>query len=279
MEPLAPRGGSHGSAGRGGVAPLFDSHAHVDGAEFDADRGEVLARALAAGVTRLVCIGSGADVATAERALALAQAPAQGPEIWATVGIHPHDVAKMTEATWIRIEELAGAPRVVGIGETGLDYFYDHSPRDAQRAAFERFVALAHRARLPIVCHIRDAHEDARSILAAGQAAAARTVIHCFTGTAEDAKKYVDMGIYLSFSGIVTFKTAGELRAAARLVPLDRLMLETDCPYLAPIPHRGKRNEPARVRSTAEVLAAERGIPFEALARATSENAARFYAL
>jgi len=257
---------------------LFDSHAHVDSSEFDADRAEVLARAHAAGVRRLVCIGSGRDIATAERAVAFAATP--GPlEVWATVGIHPHDVGHMTEADWTRLGELARAPRVVAIGETGLDYHYDHSPRDAQRAAFARFIELARDAEQPVVCHVRDAHQDARAILAAGRAAELGCVIHCFTGTPADADAYVAMGIDISFSGIVTFKTAGDLREAARRVPLDRLLVETDCPYLAPLPLRGKRNEPAYIQHTVELLAGLRGMSAQELAQVTADNAARFYRL
>jgi TatD DNase family protein len=260
---------------------LFDSHAHVDGPDFEADLPAVLARAQAAGVRRLVCIGSGPDVATAERSVALATAhgPGSPVEIWATIGIHPHDVATMTEATWSRMAELARAPRVVAVGETGLDYHYDLSPRPVQQAAFERFLDLARSAGQPVCCHIRDAHEDARAILAAGRAAELGCVIHCFTGTPADAEAYVAMGISISFSGIVTFKTAADLRAAAKLVPADRLLVETDCPFLAPLPHRGKRNEPAYLRHTVELLAELRGMPADELARLTGDNAARLYRL
>jgi TatD DNase family protein len=261
---------------------LCDSHAHVDGPEFDADRGEVLARAAAAGVSRIVVIGAVGDPASAERAVALAEASAAGgpgPAMWATVATHPHDVAQMTPAWWAVHERLARHPRVVAIGETGLDYYYDHSPRGAQQDAFRRFVALAREVGKPVVCHIRDAHDDARAILAETGAAEVGGVIHCFTGTPDDASAYVDLGFYVSFSGIVTYKNAAPIREAVRRVPLDRLLIETDCPYLAPIPRRGKRNEPAFVVHTAEVVAREAGVPLPDLARATVANACAVFAL
>jgi TatD DNase family protein len=270
---------------------LFDSHAHVDGPEFDADREAVLARARQAGVRRIVVIGAVSDPSSAERAVALAE---KDPNIWATVATHPHDVEKMTPDWWATHERLAPHPRVVAIGETGLDYYYDHSPRQQQQDAFRRFLELAHRVNKPVVCHIRsvkedssrvrvageqDAHEDARQILREGNAASLGCVIHCFTGTPDDAQAYAEMGCYVSFSGIVTYKTAQGLRDAVSRVPRERLMIETDCPYLAPIPMRGKRNEPAFVEHTAKVVAGCAGMSFEDLARITTENACRVYRL
>jgi len=259
---------------------LCDSHAHVDGPEFDGDRDEVLARAAAAGVRRIVVIGAVGDPSSAERAVALAErAPAGGPAMWATVATHPHDVAQMTPDWWAVHERLARHPKVVAIGETGLDYYYDHSPREAQQEAFRRFVALAREVGKPVVCHIRDAHDEARAILAETGAAEVGGVIHCFTGTPDDASAYVDMGFYVSFSGIVTYKNAAPIREAVRRVPVDRLLVETDCPYLAPIPKRGKRNEPAFVVHTAEVVAREAGLPLSDLARATVANACAVFGL
>jgi len=258
------------------TAVLFDSHAHVDGPEFDADRDAVLARARAAGVQRIVVIGAVGDPTSAERAVALAE---RDPEIWATVATHPHDVAQMTPEWWAVHERLARHPRVVAIGETGLDYYYDHSPRDLQQAAFRRFVELARTASKPVVCHIRDAHDDARAILGETRAAELGFVIHCFTGTPDDARQYAAMGCYVSFSGIVTYKTAQALRDAVPLVPRDRLLIETDCPYLSPVPLRGRRNEPGHIVHTAEVVARCAGLDFETLARTTFENASRLYGL
>ena len=256
------------------MADLFDSHAHVDGPEFDADRDAVLARARAAGVKRMVVIGAVGDFHSAERAVALAE---HDPDIWATVATHPHDVEKMTPEWWAVHERLARHPRVVAIGETGLDYYYDHLPREAQRAAFPRFIELARSVGKPVVCHIRDAHDDARAILAAS--GIGRGIIHCFTGGPADAKAYVALGFHVSFSGIVTYKTAQPIRDAVREVPTDRLLIETDCPYLAPVPMRGKRNEPAYVVHTAAVVAKEAGVPVEELAARTTANACAVFGL
>jgi len=253
---------------------LIDSHAHVDGPEFDADRDEVLARARAAGVQRIVVIGAVGAPDSAERAVALAE---RDPEIWATVATHPHDAAQMTPAWWEIHDRLARHPRVVAIGETGLDYYYDHSPRDAQQAAFARFIELARAVDKPVVCHIRDAHDDARAILRAGRVT--DCVIHCFTGTPDDARAYAELGYYISFSGIVTYKTAQALRDAVPVVPHDRLLIETDCPYLAPVPRRGKRNEPAFLTHTAEVVAQCSGMNFKDLAEITARNACRVFRL
>jgi TatD DNase family protein len=253
---------------------LIDSHAHVDGPEFDGDRDEVLARARAAGVARIVVIGAVGSPESAERAVALAE---RDPEIWATVATHPHDVAQMTPAWWEVHDRLARHPRVVAVGETGLDYHYDHSPREVQREAFARFIDLARAVDKPVVCHIRDAHDDARDILRAG--GVARCVIHCFTGTVEDARAYAELGYYVSFSGIVSYKTAQGLRDAVPVVPHDRLLIETDCPYLAPVPRRGKRNEPAFLTHTAEVVARCSGMSFEDLAAVTTRNACRVFGL
>jgi TatD DNase family protein len=258
------------------TAALTDSHAHVDGPEFDADRVDVLARARAAGVRRIVVIGAVGDPSSAERAVALADAD---PDVWATVATHPHDVGKLTDAWWATHARLARHPRVVAIGETGLDYFYDHSPRDLQRDAFARFIALAREVGKPVVCHIRDAHDDARAILREHRAAELGIIIHCFTGTPADARAYAELDAYVSFSGIATYKTAQPIRDAVPLVPRDRLLIETDCPYLAPVPRRGKRNEPAFLVHTAEVVAAQAGMTFEELAAATTANAERIYRL
>ena len=221
-------------------------------------------------------IGAVGDPTSAERAVALAE---RDPDVFATVATHPHDVDKMTPAWWAIHERLAPHPRVVAIGETGLDFYYDHSDRVAQAAAFRRFISLAHQVGKPIVCHIRDAHAEARAILAECDAAASGAVIHCFTGTPDDAAAYAAMGLYVSFSGITTYKTAQPIRDAVAQVPLDRILIETDCPYLAPVPMRGRRNEPAFVAHTAAVVAAAAGVTLEALAAATVANTARIFKL
>ena len=257
-------------------APIIDSHCHLDFEEYGTDRAATLARARAAGVVTMVCIGSGRDLRSARAAVALA---GEEPDIFATVGIHPHDVSKMSPTDWEELDSLVRAPRVVGVGETGLDYHYDHSPRDQQRAAFRRFVRLCHVSGQPVVCHVRDAHEDARAILREERVPERGGVIHCFTGSPEDARAYLALGLYLSFSGIVTFKNAGEIRASAELCPLERMLVETDAPFLAPLPHRGKRNEPAYIVHTLEQIAAVKQLPVDDLAAATTANARTLFGL
>jgi TatD DNase family protein len=255
---------------------MIDSHCHLDFAEYASDRGEVLARARGAGVSAFVCIGSGRDTASAREAVALAAAEG---DVFAAVGVHPHDVKGMSEEDWRELEGLARAPRVVGVGETGLDYHYDHSPRDVQRAAYARFVALARAARRPVISHVRDAHEDAARILREAGAPEVGGVIHCFSGGVDDARRYLDLGHHLSFSGILTFKNAGPIREAAAFAPLDRILVETDAPFLAPIPHRGKRNEPAFIVETLRVLAEVRGAAVADVDAATTENTRRLFGL
>ena len=253
---------------------MIDSHCHLDPQYFAADLSEVLERARAAGVEAFVCVGVGRTLEAPRAAVALAAAE---PDVFATVGVHPHDVAGMAEADWATLEELARQPRVVGIGETGLDYYYDHSPREAQRAAYRRFVAMARAAGLAVVSHVRDAHEEAAAILREEQAGDG--VIHCFSGGVTEARAYLDLGQYLSFSGILTFKNAGDLRAAAAFAPLDRILIETDAPYLAPIPYRGKKNEPAYIAETLAALASVRGLTAGEVDAATTANTRRLFGL
>ena len=253
---------------------MIDSHCHLDPQYFGADRAEVLARARGCGVTAFICVGVGGGLEAPRAAVALAAAE---PDVYATVGVHPHDVASMQEADWSALAELARAPRVVGVGETGLDYYYQHSPREAQQSAYHRFIAMARTAELPVVSHVRDAHADAVAILR--EAGAPTGVIHCFSGGVAEARDYLDAGQYLSFSGIVTFKTAGNIREAAAFAPLDRILLETDAPYLAPIPHRGRKNEPAFITETLAAVAAARGLPVAEVDAATTANTRRLFGL
>jgi TatD DNase family protein len=253
---------------------MIDSHCHLDPQYFETDRAEVLARARAAGVEAFVCVGVGRGLEAPHAAVALAAAE---PDVFATVGVHPHDVAAMQESDWTALEALARAPRVVGIGETGLDYHYDHSPRAQQQAAYRRFVGMARAAKLAVVSHVRDAHDEAAVILR--EERAGEGVIHCFSGGVGEARAYLDVGQYLSFSGILTFKNAGNLREAAAFAPLDRVLIETDSPYLAPIPHRGRKNEPAYIAETLAALASVRGMPVAEVDAATSANTRRLFGL
>jgi TatD DNase family protein len=257
-------------------ATLIDSHCHLDEEGFAADRDAVIARALAAGVTRMITIGASGGMQANHDAVGLAQRHA---EIFATVGVHPHAATAVTPALVDEISRLARSPKVVAIGETGLDYYYDNSPRPAQQDGFRQFVALARQLHLPLVVHLRDAYDDALAILRDERAAEVGGVIHCFSGDRQVARAFLDLGFHLSFSGIVTFKNADELRAVAGMTPADRLLVETDAPFLAPVPYRGQRNEPAYVVQTAAAIAAQRGQPLDEIAAAARTNTERLFRL
>ncbi len=253
---------------------IVDSHCHLDFPDFRGGLPDVLHNARQSGIVAMICVGSGSDLATAERAVALSQ---QEPDIFAAIGIHPHDAAKVTPETWPAFTALAQTPRVVGIGETGLDYFYDHSPRAVQREVFERFVVLARAVARPLICHVREAHDDAAAVLRAGELPDAGGVIHCFSGGVAEARRYLDLGLFLSFSGVLTFKKADDLRQAAAYTPPERILVETDAPFLAPVPHRGQRNEPAFITRTLDTLAQVRGISASNAAELTTANALRLF--
>ncbi len=257
---------------------LVDSHAHVTSKKFDADRSSVLERARAAGVRVLVEVGC--DLGDSKRAVDFAREERpDGPRVYASVGVHPHEARFWDAASFDAIRALAREPRVVAVGETGLDYYYDHSPRDVQRACFEAQLLLAKELDKPAVLHVRDAHDEALGILRAHKAANFRGVAHCFSGDAKTALAYIDAGFSIAVGGLATFKTATEVLGAAVAVPLERLLLETDCPYMAPVPHRGKRCEPAFVGATCEFIAKARGMKGDDLARATAENAVRLFGI
>ncbi len=249
---------------------LVDSHAHLD---LLPDVEDVLARAARAGVRRVVTIG--VDPLSNEWAVT---ASGSHPNVWATVGLHPHDAKLTGSEVRAAMERQAHEPRVVGVGEAGLDYYYDHSPRAQQREVFAWQVGLAHRARKPLVIHVRDAFDDLFSILEE-EGPPSRIVFHCWSGGPAEATRALAMGAVLSFSGTLTFKNAQPVREAAQLTPLDRMIVETDAPFLTPMPYRGKRNEPAYVGVTARALAALKGVAAADLARATSENAAAVFDL
>jgi len=256
---------------------FVDSHAHIDGEEFDADRDEVIERARAAGVRAVLTVGTGDPRAGGlERA---AEVAARYEGVYAAAGVHPHDARLYDEEAEARILGLAAAGgRFVAWGEIGLDFYYDNSPREAQRAAFVRQLRAARRCGLPVIIHSREADEETVEILRAEWAGAGRGgVLHCFGGSVSMAEQVVELGFHVSFAGNVTFKKAENLRRAALAVPLERLLVETDCPFLAPVPLRGRRNEPAFVVETARFLADLRGVSPEELGRATTENFCRLF--
>ena len=249
---------------------LVDSHCHLDFADFGPERETVIERARAAGVGTMVTICTRLDEFPAVRAIADLHT-----DIWCSVGVHPHEAADYAATMVDDLAALAEHPRVIGIGETGLDFHYDHSPRDAQEQVFRTHVAAAHASGLPLIIHAREADAEIARVLR--EEGARSGVLHCFSSGRALAEAALDLGFYISISGIVTFKNADELRAIVRDVPLDRLLVETDAPYLAPVPYRGKRNEPAYVAATAAAVAALKGIEPDALAEATSDNFFRLF--
>lgn len=255
---------------------IVDTHAHLDQEEFDADRADVIARARAAGVTAIVAIGT-----TADSSAAVVDIASKHEGVFAAVGIQPNYCSEAAEGDWERIVELAKRPRVVAIGETGLDRYWDHAPFEVQQDYFARHIELAARLDLPFVVHMRDCGDE---ILAALRDANEKHgqlhgVMHSFTGDSALAAACMGLGLCISFAGMATFKKSAELRAVAASIPADRILIETDSPYLSPEPFRGKRNEPARVVHTAECLAAARGESLAAFAAFTTANARRLFRL
>ena len=262
-------------------ATLVDTHAHLDFSQFDADRSAVIERAKAAGVAAILNVG--ADLPSSRQAVALAE---QHDCIYAAVGVHPHDARKLDGAALAELRELARHPKVVAVGEIGLDFYRDLSPRNVQRRAFQAQLAWAAKLGKPVVIHDRDAHDEVMDILADWAIALKNSpldgrlgVLHTFSGDRTMAERAIDLGFSISISGPVTYQNARQLPGIVQMLPLARLLVETDCPFLAPHPHRGKRNEPAYVRLVAERIAALRNIPFDDLAEATTANARRLFEL
>ncbi|CDX30940.1 putative metallodependent hydrolase [Mesorhizobium plurifarium] len=252
---------------------LVDSHCHLDFPDFAEERAAIVARALAAGVGRMVTIST--RVRRFQQILEIAEI---FDEVYCSVGTHPHQAAEELDVTADELVRLSGHPKVVAIGEAGLDYFYDHAPRDAQAQGFRTHIAAARRTGLPLVIHARNADDDVASILEDETGKGAFPfILHCFSSGRGLAEVGVALGGYVSFSGILTFKNSAELRAIAADVPRDRLLVETDAPYLAPIPHRGKRNEPAYVVNTAKVLAETIGVSEAEIADITTSNFFRLF--
>ena len=252
--------------------PMYiDSHAHIEGREFDADREAVIQRALDAGVEIIVCVGDG-EVAADSHAAAFRIAE-RYPFIYTTVGVHPHEARLLDDNLYAQLKEISQHPKVIAWGEIGLDYHYNNSPPDTQKEAFRKQLRLARERRLPISIHTREAEADTLAIIEEEwKDCGLGGVIHCFTGTRSFAESVVEIGFYISFSGVVTFKKAEELRETARALPVDRILIETDSPFLAPIPYRGRRNEPAYVVETARAIAELRELNVEDFAQRTSEN-------
>lgn len=262
-----------------------DSHCHLENKRFDDDRADVFIRAREAGVTTLLAIGNGdgPGTGTLDCAIQLSQ---QHEHVYATVGIHPHEAELARQADFDELERLAREPKVLAWGEIGLDYFYDHSPRDVQQLVFVRQMEMARAARLPIVIHCRpsdnseNAWDDVLRLIGEHWAGSGLGgVFHCFTGSLNHARAALDLGFILSFAGNITFPKAQNIRDAAAMAPLDRMFIETDSPYLAPVPHRGRRNEPAFVVEVARQIGQLRGIATEDVGQQTSENFRRFFRL
>jgi TatD DNase family protein len=255
---------------------LVDSHAHVDFPQFDQDRQKVIERAQQAGLVALINVGTNLRSSQASVDLAAAYGRASPHFVYATVGIHPHDAQRATPESIGRLRDLARHDKVVAIGEIGLDYYRDYSPRPAQRKAFEEQLALAAEMELPVVIHSREAHDDTLAILDGWEGSG---VLHTYAAGLEHLELVVDMGFFIGISGPVTYGSARELREVVRAAPLDRLLVETDCPYLTPEPHRGRRNEPAYVRFVAQAIAEARDEPADRIADETTRNACRLFGL
>jgi TatD DNase family protein len=271
-------------------SPMFiDSHAHLEGNRYDNDREEVLARAKQNGIQAYLAVGNGDGPDTADCGIRLAEkydGKPEYPRIWASVGVHPHEASLADDATDHQMLEWAKHPKVIAWGEIGLDYFYDHSPREIQRTVFLRQMELARTANLPIIIHCRpsnnseNAWDDCLGLIEEHWGSSALGgILHCFTGSIEHARRALDMGFMISFAGNITFPKAQPVRDAARIIPLDRMLIETDSPYLAPIPHRGQRNEPSFVKQVASQIGDLRSLSSEEIGSQTTQNFYNFFGL
>ena len=252
---------------------MTDTHAHINVPRFAEDLSAVVNRAESNNVSTIIVVG--VDIPTSRAAVAISERFAN---CWATVGIHPHEAETCTHKTWRELESLAKAPKVVAIGETGLDYYRNSSSKDLQAMAFSQQLALAAKVNLPVVVHMREAFADVHRMLAQ-EMPPRQAVMHCFSGDSAQATEFIDLGCMISLAGPVTFRSAVKLHQVAKMVPSDRLLLETDCPYLAPVPHRGKRNEPAYVRFTLEAVARRRDVAPEEVEEFTDRNAQTFFGI
>ncbi len=255
---------------------FVDAHCHLERETYGDELPQVMHRARARGLAYFIAVGASRVSGGAIEAVALAT---QHAEVFAAVGIHPHDAAAADDTHCAVIDQLLSSEQVVALGEVGLDYYYDNAPREQQRQVFRRFLTMARKHNKPVMLHIRDAHRDCWEDLDAVGLPEAGGVVHCFTAGVAEAEAYLSRGLYLSIPGVVTFKNALPLREAVGVIPQDRMLIETDCPYLAPVPHRGKRNEPAFVVDTAAAIAALRGISADEVGVMTTANAIRLFAL
>ncbi len=251
---------------------LIDTHTHLHDPQFDSDRETVIQRARQDGVDVMITIGT--DLETSRRAIELAE---QYDFVFATVGVHPHEVKTIEDNSYPILEQLAQHPKVVAYGEVGLDYYYMHSPKDLQQRHFKEQIRLAKGLGLPLVIHTRQAQQETLAVLQEEKADEIGGVFHCYTGDLSTAQAALSLNFFISFSGIITFQKALDLQEVARQIPVESLMVETDCPYLAPIPHRGKRNEPSYVRHVAEKLSQLKDLPYEDLARLTTQNTRKLF--
>jgi TatD DNase family protein len=268
---------------------FIDSHAHLDGKRYDSDRDEVLARAKRSGIEAYLAIGNGDGPETANCGIQLAETydgKPEYPRIWASVGIHPHEASLANESADSKMLDWARHPKVIAWGEIGLDYFYDHSPREVQKTVFRKQMELAQMSKLPIIIHCRpsdkseNAWNDCLSLIDEHwHSSGLGGILHCFTGSVEHARRALDLGFMISFAGNITFPKAQSIRDSAQMVPLDRMLIETDSPYLAPIPHRGQRNEPAFVREVARQIGELRALPADKIGSETAQNFYKFFGL
>ncbi|OHW61448.1 putative deoxyribonuclease YcfH [Andreesenia angusta] len=254
------------------AAKLIDSHAHLDGSQFDEDRDELIAKLSEAGVEMV--INPGANMESSREIVELVKAHSI---VYGAVGVHPHDTVDMVDSDIEELRTLARREKIVAIGEIGLDYYYDHSPREVQKQRFREQIALAKELDLPIIVHERDAAQDVFDIISSEADGKLRGVIHCYSGSAEMAREYIKLGFYISFAGPVTFKNAKKPKEVAAEIPLEHLLVETDSPYMAPVPYRGKRNDPSYVRYIAETIAELKGISYEQVAEQTNRNAKQLF--
>lgn len=256
------------------MSVLFDSHCHLEDKRFAGDIGSVMGRMAEHGVTR--CILAGSDMETSGKIVGLVS---ESPMLYGAVGVHPHEAKFFRDGDLDALADWLTLPRILAVGEIGLDYYYDHSPRETQREVFEKQLHFAFEKRVPAILHVRDAHGDVLEMLRGRKGELPSGVLHCFSGSVESAKLYLDMGFYISFAGPVTFKNATSLAEVAKYCPLDRLLVETDSPYLSPEPMRGKRNEPAFVRFVARRVAELKGLTVEALSEAATRNTCELFGL